>query len=250
MNGPSQFLRAIPTLPPMMRSVLSHEENAELTLQVSDDHGLTREQRKKMVDIVQLVILQQVRPQDVPEHIEKDLSLGRETAKKVACDLQGRRFLPMEWYIGPVQPVIKNLGGDPEMYLSKLRDIYPEVFLGAPLFPEPKPDPEDPLTEWNSSVDRQSASSTEENGLLENFLEPLGTESGRAEILLRLTGVSSVVEGKMDDGSMTREAGEGMLERLEAIATAIETRDMNPLEMQSLRRRTQRLIEQMAQAGL
>lgn len=250
MGTPSPFLLAIKRLPPMMQSILGHEENSDLTLLVSDTHDLTRDQRKAMVKIVQFVILQQLRPQDVPEHIEKDLSLGRETAKKVACDLLGWRFLPMEWYIGPVQPVIKNLGGDPETYLSKLRDIYPEVFLGAPLFPVPKPDPEDPLTEWNSSVDRQSASTSEENGLLENFLERLGTESGRAEILLRLTGVSSVVEGKMDDGTMTREAGEGILERLEAIATAIETRDMNPLEMQSLRRRTQRLIEQMDQVGL
>lgn len=250
MNKLPSFISALATLPPMMQSVLSHEENGELTLQIAQDHELSLTQRKALVKIVQFVILQQLRPQDVPERVEKDLALGRETAKKVACDLLGWRFLPMEWYIGPVQPVIQNLGGNPETYLSELRSIYPEVFQGAPLFPEPKPDPEDPLTAWEASLDTTKATQTTESPLLEDFLERLGSESGRAEILLRLTGASSGIESKMETGAMSREVGEGLLERLETIATAIETRDMNPLEMQSLRRRAQRLVEQLNTSGL
>jgi hypothetical protein len=244
----------------MMQSVLSHEENGELTLRVADDHDLSRDQRKALVHIVQFVILQQVRPQDVPERVEKDLQLGRQEARQVACDLLGWRFLPMEWYIGPVQPVIRNLGGDPEHYLAELREIYPEVFLGAPLFPEPKPDPEDPMTAYNEKIaaaDQQQAEAapemstrSEEFGILDEFLERLGSESGRAEILLRLTGLSSTLEERMDAGAITREVGEGFLERLESIANAIETRDMNPLEMQSLRRRMQRILEDLTTLGL
>jgi hypothetical protein len=54
----------------------------------------------------------------------------------------------------------------------------------------------------------------------------------------------------MDAGAITREVGEGFLERLESIANAIETRDMNPLEMQSLRRRMQRILEDLTTLGL
>ena len=69
---------------------------------------------------------------------------------------------------------------------------------------------------------------------------------GRAEILLRLTGLSSVVEAAMGGNRVSKDEGEQLMASLDDAATIINTRDLSPLEVEALRRRLQRLVKQIA----
>jgi len=177
----------------------------------------------KMMQVIRKILLQTLHPRDLIPELRSQLALEAPDAVALGLDLLGERFLPLEWYLGEVQPLIKELGGDLPSYVRLAHDRFPEVYE--------QPQPPAPVSQ------------EQQQDIFDRFSSLLVSPEGRAELLFRLTAWSSVVDAKMAEGGLAREAGEKLLAELESAATSIETRDLSPLEVQSMRRRLQRLQE-------
>ncbi len=225
------FFQKLSQLPDLLKSVLGHEETADLNVEMIDRHHLSGDQVSALLNLLQLVIMQILSPADLLMRVQQDLHLDPTRAKALTLDVLGLRLLPMEWYIGPVQPTITQLGGNPEMYLKRLRTIYPEVY-------SPKAPAE--LSETPTSSSHPT--------LLNNFEDRLTSFKGRAEVLLRLTGLSSELEEMMKDNQLASNDGQQLMQQLDAITYAVNTQDLNAFEVQSIKRRLTKILERIDRA--
>lgn len=212
-------------LPDLMKQILLHDENTEINIAIKEKNRLSNEQRDKMMGVIRKVILQTIRPDDLVITLKQDLNLNEDRAKKLALDLLGERFLPMEFHIGPVRPLIEQLGGNVNEYLVQARQRYPEVYA-----PKLAPSPENP---------------TGENSLLRNFENKIETARGRADLLLRLTGLAGQIDEMMKKEILNQAAGEELLRSLDTLSFAVNTQDLNPLEVQSLKRRLRKVLSRL-----
>lgn len=212
-------------LPPLMKEILYREDVSELNIAIFAVHKLTEEQQKNAMGVIRKILLKTVEPKDLVQTLEHDLGLDAPAAVSLAIDLLGQRFLPMEFYLGPIAPLIRQLGGDPAPFLAAAQKRYPVVYS--------------PQT----AEQHQQAIVAAENDLLKNFEDRLNDFKGRAEILLRLTGMSATVEDRMKANQLSRDEGESLLADLEEVAAAVDTRDLSHLERQRLRRKLTRVVE-------
>lgn len=238
------YFQALAKLPDLAKSVLTHDETSDFNVDIADQHHLTLEQSRALAHIIQFLILKSLAPAAVLARVARDLQLPPDKAKSVTCDLLGWRMLPLEWYVGAVQPTLISLGAKPEDYLKKLRTIYPEVFSQGPLLLSPTPDPDDAIGQANLLAEQasQKEKSGVTAGLLENFNDRLTSFKGRAEILLRLTSLSVQVDEAMKNNKLPLEQGQQFLQELDNISFAVNTQDLNAFESQVLKHRLERLL--------
>lgn len=213
-------------IPPLAKQVLGHEENADLNQAIIDAHQIPFDQVQSFMQVVRKVLLKTVHPQDLVQTLEHDLGLDAPAAVSLAIDLLGKRFLPMEFYLGPIAPLIRQLGGNPDSFLAEAQQRYPEVY-------NPQPD----------TTPEERAQNVADSEILKNFDERLEDFKGRAEVLLRITGLSSTIEDRMNADELPRDQGERLMADLEEIASAVDTRDLSHLERQRLRRKLARVVE-------
>lgn len=235
------FYQALQKLPDLAKSILQHDETTDFNGEIIDRFKLNSSQTKALMKLLQLLIMKVLSPKDLIVRVENDLLLPHEQARLVTLEVLGWRALPLEWYLGPVQPVIKNLGGQPEQYLPGLHRIYAEVYSGAPLQLDPKPDEDDPFIEYEKETTAVTSPSHHAE-ILNHFAEHLGNFAGRAEILLRLTGLGTELEERAKAGTLEKAKAEKMIADLDAMSNAINTRDLNPFEVQALHRRLSRML--------
>ena len=212
-------------LPPLMKAIVYRDDVSDLNGEIIKLHHLTQTQQKQLMSVLRKVILKVIEPQDLVQTIEHDLGLAAPAAVSLAIDLLGKRFLSMEFYLGPIAPLIRQLGGNPAPFLLEAQQRYPEVY--------------DPAKTATSGAAPSSAGSE----ILKNFDERLEDFKGRAEILLRLTGLSSTIEDRMKADQLPHDQGEGLLADLEEAASTVDTRDLSHLERQRLRRKLARVVE-------
>lgn len=81
--------------------------------------------------------------------------------------------------------------------------------------------------------------------ILKDFDQRLESFAGRAEILLRLTGLGTDIEDGVKAGKIQAEAGEQQIATLDSISSAINSRDLNPFEVNALHRRLTRLVDDL-----
>ncbi|MBI2984256.1 MAG: hypothetical protein HYY50_01380 [Candidatus Kerfeldbacteria bacterium] len=215
-------------LPSLMQQVLNHEENIDVNMAIEQSNGLTAKQGDQMMGVIRKIILKVMKPAELVATIKQDIVLDDDRAKKLALDLLGRRFLPMEWYIGKVQPLIHELGGNVAEYLAEVKKLYPEVYAPAQA-PTTVPSPTDT-----------------EHPLLRDFDQRVSSLKGKGEILLRLTGLSSQVEEAVKAEQLEPDAGERMMQELDAMSYAVNTQDLNPFEINSLKRKLRRILSQLS----
>ena len=220
---------AFTALPDLMKSIIDREESAEINVDIVEKNRLSDDQGQEMMGVIRKIILRTITPRELLDTIRRDVKgLSDEQARKLALDLLGRRFLPMEWFIGNVENLIKELGGNLEIYQAEARKIYPEVYeIGATEKPAAK------------SV---TTGSLVEHPILKEFDERLGTFKGKAEVLLRLTGLSSEVEQAVKDGKILPAEGDRLLKQLDGISYAVNTQDLNALEVESLKRGIRKVL--------
>jgi len=211
-------------LPPLMKTIIDKEISAEINLAIERKHHLNPKQGNQMMEDIRKILFRTITPSELLTAVQRDLKLDTKPATDLTIDLLGRRFLPMEWYIGDVQTILRRLGGPVEEYLSEAKKNYPEVYAR----PEPG-----------------VAAGDEEHPLMELFDQRIVTLAGKAEILLRLTGLSSVVEERMNQDKLPRKDGEEIMRQLESVSYAINTRDLNPFEVQAIKRNLKRTIDQI-----
>lgn len=233
------FLQTLSKLPDLLKSILGHDETTDLNIEIVETHGLDPNQTYALLKILQLVIMQIVTPDKVPARVASDLNLVGDKAKNVALDLLGLRLLPMEWYIGPVQPVIKQLGGNVAMYLARLTTLYPEVYSGGSLYQAGEAE----ATPADTSVPDHHET---HELLLKDFEDRLTSFHGRAEILLRLTGVSTEIEEAVRAGRIARAQGESAMRELDSLSFAINNHDFNLFEVRAMRRKLEALLRILA----
>lgn len=221
-----------------MKSIIDREESVVVNIDIEKNNGLTREQGDKMMGVIRKVILQIIRPDELVATIQKDIGLDEAAAEKLALDLLGRRFLAMEFYLGGIRPLIQQLGGNVDQYLAEAKKRYPEVYQAAPAPTAAPVAPAPSAVVATKPTAQPSASSS----LLDGLEERLTTFRGRAEVLLRMTALSQQVETAINAKVIDDSRGQALLQALDALSYAVNTQDLNPLEVQAIKRRLAKVV--------
>lgn len=228
-SNPKIFIAAIQQLPPLMKQVINNPALIDNSIAIGQKYNLTPRQEDMIMSIERQVIVQQLPVAAIPAEFKK-LRLPPEQEKNLTQDFLGRIILPMEWHVGSVQPLIQSLGGRAEEYLAEARQQFPEVYT--------------PELAHVRTGDQTGAT---EHPLLKNFDDRMATPRGRAGLLLRLSGLAGQVDELMKTETISQSDGEDILRNLDTLSYAVNTQDLNPLEIQSLKRRLRKVVARLVE---
>lgn len=243
MPTPATARSLFAQLPALMKQLLLHEENTDINIEIKKANNLTPEQGEKMMQIIRKIIFITITPRELVDVIQREVGLDNGRARKLALDLLGRRFLPMEWYIGNVERLIRDLGGKVEDYLATAKKIYPEVYEPHPTSSLAANQPAASATE---TISPMSPSAQEISPYLANLEDRLTNFKGRAEVLLRLTGLSQQIDEAIKTKQVSTEHGQELLRILDTLSYAVNTQDLNPLEIQAIKRRLTKVVTEVS----
>lgn len=238
MISTEAYFQIISTLPPLMLKLLKHEGMIQQAIALEDEFNLKGRQGKMMMELEASIIAQEFPPSALLTHVKEDMGMDEATARRFTAAFLGRLCLPMQWYIGSVEALIKEYGGNVEQYVTEAKRIFPEMFGLAPTsVPAP------------TSIAQPIGVDVDGHPVLHNFDERVGSLKGRAEVLLRLTGLSSEVEGAMQEKKVTEVEGEQLLKQLDGLSYAVNTKDLNALEVEALRRGIKKVLRVLAKVA-
>lgn len=227
-------------LPDLLLDIVSKEISTDININIAQQFNIPDTNSRVYIDIIRKVVLKTITPDKLVATIEQDIGFDDVSAKKLALELLGRRFLPMQWYIGNVENLITSLGGDLNKYQAEARKNYPEVYAPETAKPEPT------VTE---KITAPSAAPGEDLGILHDIEQRLTTFRGRAEVLLRLTALSRDIDQAIKDKRLSEAHGEELIHSLDALSYAVNTKDLNPLEVAAIKRRLSRIVSELAKLG-
>lgn len=234
-----QVINPFRNLPDLMKQILLYEENTDINQDIMNQNQLTIEQNTKMMGLIRKIILKDFPPTKLLNAVKQDLALNDDRAKKLALDLLGRRFLPMQWYIGNVEGLIKELGGDVEQYAAEAKKNYPEVYApDANTSTESVTVAAAPQSQPTKTIDTEA----NEPVIIRDIGEKLATSKGRAGVLLHLVGLSQQIEAAGKSGKFTAKETEELLHGLDALSYAVNTQDLNPLEIAAIKRHLKNIL--------
>lgn len=233
-------------LPDLMKMLTGSEVFPKINIEIEKQNGLTVEQGDKMMDVIRKVVLKTIEPRELLANIQKTIGLNENKAKKLALDLLGRQFLPMQWYIGDVEGEIKKLGGDVAKYETEARKNYPEVYEPHAQEPEVQTETSDVVTEKKEPASvRTVTSDTNEPTILHSIDDRLTTNKGRAEVLLRLTALSQQIEEAGKAKTLNENEAQELMHSLDTLSYAVNTQDLNPLEIAAIKRRLKNILAKL-----
>lgn len=213
-----------------MQRIFSSDRIRDLNMGLTDRYHLSAEQTKALVGIEIALIGREYGPDKAFEHIVSELLIKSTMAKEFAREFLGQIALPLAWHIGNVDSLIRELGGNPDQYLAAAKQRFPESYATVPVPVTPPPEQGIP---------------SDTSSLLDHFDDRLTTRRGQAEILLRLVGLSAQVEDAIGSGKLATAEGEELIRELDALSNAINTQSLNPLEVQAVKRRLGRVLDQL-----
>lgn len=253
-------------LPSLLKLILTSERSVDCNAEIKTQFKLTDEQGEQYMGVIRKVILQTIRPANLVATIQTDIGLPVDQAKQMALELLGRRFLVMDWYLGGVAEEIRTLGGDPGPYEAEARKLYPEVYsehteqeervpellemldqIPNPFDEQGNPKPLNPdvdLLEVPGETE-QASKAGGESAFLRDIGDKLTTSRGRAEVLLRLTALSQQIETQGKSGALPEAKTTELLHGLDALSYAVNTQDLNPLEIAAVQRRLKAILDQV-----
>ncbi|MBI5467463.1 MAG: hypothetical protein HY975_04635 [Candidatus Kerfeldbacteria bacterium] len=237
MVTPQQYRLVIQKLPPLMKQVLRNESMTATNMVMEDVFKLKPAQGDAMMVIIQDLIAREITPAQIRGRVDLDLKLPPNVAAAFTRELLGRVVLPMEWYVGNVEGLIRELGGQPEEYLRQAQEFFPEVYAHTPTARPVTPSA--PAITPNPTPEVQP--------ILANLEERLTTFKGRAEILLRLTALSQHVEAVAAKKLIDQKRSQELIQALDALSYAVNTQDLNPLEVQAVKRRLTKVVNDIGQ---
>lgn len=238
----SSTVNILAQVPDLMKAILDHDENADINMAIEDKHKLSPKQCDAMMAVMREVILQTVEPSRLVAVLQKELELDEPKAKALALDLLGWRFLPMEWYLGPIEPLIRELGGDPKGYIYLIAPIYPEVYGDMLAEMQEAEQSESQSSEQTASAEKQ------EPTILHSIDDRLTTNKGRAEVLLRLTALSQQIEEAGKAKTLNENEAQELMHSLDTLSYAVNTQDLNPLEIAAIKRRLKNILAKLPSA--
>lgn len=236
-----QYTTVLRQLPPLMKVVLSKEALIDGITTIEQKFHLNGEQLAKLMAIERSVIAKVTAPAAVVGEIESALAKPTSEAKEIARDWLGLIALPMEWYIGAVQPLVQELGGDVAAYLSEAKKNFPEVY--DPNFQV------DQTKQAETELKASTEADNDANPIFHEFEVRLSSFRGRAEILLRLTGLGTRIEQGVQAGAITQADGEELIRQLDAVSSFINTQELNPFEIQAVKRKIKRVLERLQEVA-
>ncbi len=237
-QDPKLYLEAIKRLPPLMRQILNNEALVSQAITLGEKYHLSPQQETALMEIEREVIAQNLKVIDIEMRIRNSLQIDATLSQQIARDFLGMIILPMEWYLGPVQPLIQKLGGQTEIYFDQAKKNFPEIYRQSPT--------SQPIQTEQGILSK--ATSTISPAILENFDDRLTSFKGRAEVLLRLTGLSSHLEEMMKNKQVSTEEGQQLMQQLDSISYAVNTQDLNQFEVQSIKRHLTKVLDRIGQA--
>lgn len=220
------FLKKIAQLPALMKTFVDKDLTTDLAISLVDTHHLSGVQNKAMIYLEGEIIVKNIQPSKIVSYIRQHIISDDALAKKLALDFIGTLCLPMQWYIGNVEGLIKELGGDVEKYVAEAKKNYPEVYT-----PKTTTETSQPSATAPASV------ATNEPPILHHLEEKLSSNKGRAGVLLHLTNLSLQIEERVAAKTMTAEVGQELIHSLDSLSYAVNTKDLNPLEIAAIKRK-------------
>lgn len=237
MINPEAYLKILANLPPLMKELIQHPGFIDQAIAIEDKYHLNDKQARTMLGFRSSLISHEVAPQVVSNMITQQMNMDPAEAKKFAVDFFGMICLPMQWYVGDVELLIKVLGGDVNHFHAEAKRIFPEVYgIQAP-----------PPQTIITTTPIVSPSTTPQPPILHNLEEKLSSNKGRAGILLHLTNLSLQIEERVAAKSMTPEVGQELIHSLDGLSYAVNTKDLNPLEIAAIKRK---ILAILAKLGL
>ncbi len=230
------FLRKVRNLPDLMKTVLNNPAMVENSIKLEEKYYLSPSRHKAMIFLEGDVAVKNVIPNGVLHIVQKDIVANDQQAKQFTVDFLGLICLPMQWYIGNVEGLIKELGGNLEPYLAEAKKNYPEVYTPVSAQPAPAKEP------------AAAKDTGEEPSILRQIEERLTSAKGRAEVLLRLTALSQQIEEAVKTQRLDAAAGQELLHSLDALSYAVNTKDLNPLEVAAIKRRLKNVVMKLGQS--
>lgn len=104
--------KIIARLPIPIQDLIYSADSAKINTEIFAEFELTEDQAQKLLNIFILLYDRQISLNELPEILEKELSLPKKIAKELALALAQKRFWEMQEYIGGVEKLIKSLGGE------------------------------------------------------------------------------------------------------------------------------------------
>ncbi len=239
MLTPELYFQHYQQLPPLAQKVLVNKQLQASLSDIVRHNDLTEDQRRQTVLLTGDASVGGFPVAQLPAKLLSEAKLDEQKGKKVAVELLGRFFLPLQWHLGNVEGLIKKLGGDVAKYEAEARKNYPEVY--APHV-ETEQQPTAPVTEVAAT-----AVAKPEPEILHFLNDRLATQRGRAEVLLRLTNLSGQVEDAIKAKKMPEDEGQALYKRLDALSFAINTQDLNPLEVAAITRQLKTVLAKLGQ---
>lgn len=238
MISNAAYLQAIATLPPLMQKVVDNPNLVTAAETLEETHRLNGTQAKFMIELEASIIAKEFPPSAVSQQVKQGMNFDDDRAKSFSRDFLGLICLPMQWYIGNVEDLIRQLGGNVDQYLAEAKKRYPEVYQAAPAPTAAPVAPAPSAVVATKPTAQPSASSS----LLDGLEERLTTFRGRAEVLLRMTALSQQVETAINAKVIDDSRGQALLQALDALSYAVNTQDLNPLEVQAIKRRLAKVV--------
>ena len=119
-NKTDNFLDKFQALPEVAQGYFLDEKNVDKLIKLGKDFKLSPEQNSTLIDLIGDISVKTIAVKDIQSELEKQLALSSEVAKKLALEVLGNYFLPLnEFYDNEVERTIKEMGG-------KIKD-YPEM---------------------------------------------------------------------------------------------------------------------------
>ena len=110
-------------LPQRIQDRMFMDEHADLNGALAEKYELRGEQLRLMLFLENDIIFQTSLPNDLIRLFQERLSLNTDAAKKIALDLWGNYFLLFQDFLGKVDDLIVQNGGDLKMYQGRARKL-------------------------------------------------------------------------------------------------------------------------------
>lgn len=238
------FLRNISQVPSLLKALIDKDITTDAAISLADAYRLDGARNKAMIFLEGEVIVKHISPSEVLPFVRQHIIADDTQAKKFSFDFLGKICLPMQWYIGNVEGLITELGGDVEKYTAEAQKNYPEVYA-----PDAQKSASVSVAETPAIASGTSATlaTEEEPAIVRDIGEKLSSSKGRAGVLLHLVALSQKIEQAGTNGKLNaKETGE-LLHSLDALSYAVNTQDLNPLEIAAIKRRLKNILAKVGE---
>lgn len=126
------YIQKLKQLPPLMLKIVSSNTLTDAAIALDERHHLNGKQSRALSEIQVSLIGQEYAPMDVFNHVKNDLQLNEVGAKEVTIDFLGTLVLPVQWFVGNVEHIIQQLGGDPAPFVAAAKQNFPKHSVCQP----------------------------------------------------------------------------------------------------------------------